>query len=310
MQDLNDLIIFAKIVELRGFSAAARSLGIPKSNVSYRMARLEERLGVRLLQRSTRQVSVTDIGDAFYKYCARIAAEADEAEAAVRDVQATPRGLLRVSMPVAFGCIFMVPLIVDFLTRYPEVRVKMVSTSRRVDIIEENFDVVVRIGQLASSSLIARHLGVLHQHLYAAPRYITRQGTPTAPEDLGTHDGFVLGDSDAMAQWTLTGDNRQETVSFSPRGAANDPMMLRSLVVGGLGIAMIPDILCQHEEEEGELVRILPEWSGPPIDFHVLYPSHRGIPLVVRTFLDFIIKRLSALDGAKGRERIRMPHPS
>lgn len=308
MQDINDLIIFARIVELHGFSAAARSLGIPKSNVSYRMARLEERLGVRLLQRSTRQVSVTEIGNTYYKYCARIAAEASEAEVAIRDMQATPRGLLRISMPIAFGCMFVVPLIIEFMTRYPEVRVKMVSTSRRVDIIEENFDVVIRIGRLASSSLIARHLGVLRQHLYASSRYLTRQGTPNSIEDLDAHECFVLGESDDSGQWTLVEGSRQETVSLSPRGAANDPVMLRSLVVGGLGIALMPDLLCWQEEEDGKLVRVLPEWSGPPLDFHVLYPSHRGIPLVVRTFLDFIIKRLSVLDDTSGGKPVRVPH--
>lgn len=293
MQDVNDLVIFAKIVELRSFSAAARLLGLPKSNVSHRVARLEERLGVRLLQRSTRSVSVTPIGDTYYRYCQKIARDVEEAAAAIRDIQSVPRGLLRVSFPVAFGSIFMSPLIIEFMNLYPEVRVKIVSTDRRVAIIDENFDVVVRIGWLPPSALIARHLGVLHQHLYATPQYLDRRGVPATLDELRRHDCFAFGDGDGAAHWTLVGAGGRQDVAFEPRSTSNDPLMLRSLVMGGLGIAMIPDILCHAYEQQRRLVRVLPEWSAPPIDLHLLYPTHKGLPLVVRTFLDFIIKNLS-----------------
>ncbi len=293
MEDLNDLVIFAKIVELRSFSAAARSLGMPKSNVSYRMTRLEERLGVRLLQRTTRSLSVTSAGDLYYQHCKTIARNAEEASAAIHNIQARPRGILRISFPIAFGHIFIVPLIVDFMTLYPEVRVLMFSSDRRVDLIEENFDLVIRIGPLQPSAMIARRLGTLHQHLFASPKYLARRGTPVLPEELSAHDCIAFGESISSTQWTLIGPNETKVIQFEPRSAGNDPIMLRSLVSKDLGIAMISDVLCRQTEATGELVRILPAWSAPPIDCHVLFPSHKGLPLLVRTFLDYVTSKLA-----------------
>jgi DNA-binding transcriptional LysR family regulator len=293
MEDLNDLVIFAKIVELRSFSAAARSLGMPKSNVSYRMTRLEERLGVRLLQRTTRSLSVTSAGDLYYQHCKTIAQKAEEASAAIHNIQAHPRGVLRISFPIAFGQIFVVPLIVGFMNLYPEVRVMMFSSDRRVDLIEENFDLVIRIGPLQPSAMIARRLGTLHQHLFASPRYLARRGTPALPKELSAHECIAFGENIALAQWTLLGPNETKIIQFEPRSAGNDPVILRSLAAGDLGIAMISDVLCHQSEATGELVRILPEWSAPPIDCHALFPSHKGIALVVRTFLDYVIGKLA-----------------
>jgi DNA-binding transcriptional LysR family regulator len=293
MEDLNDLVIFAKIVELRSFSAAARSLGMPKSNVSYRMTRLEERLGVRLLQRTTRSLNVTSAGEIYYQHCRTIAQKAEEASAAIHNIQAQPRGLLRVSFPVAFGSIFLLPLIIDFLTLYPEVRMMMLSSDRRVDLIEENFDVAIRIGRLQPSAMIARRLGSLHQHLFASPKYLARRGTPVSPEELDSHECLGFGENMSSAQWTLIGPGATKVVSFQPRSAGNDPIILRSLVIGGLGIAMISDILCHQFEASGEMVRVLPEWSAPPIDCHALFPSHKGLSVVVRTFLDYVVAKFA-----------------
>jgi DNA-binding transcriptional LysR family regulator len=293
MEDLNDLVIFAKIVELRSFSAAARSLRMPKSNVSYRMTRLEERLGVRLLQRTTRSLSVTSAGELYYQHCRTIAQTAEEANVAIHNIKARPHGVLRISFPVAFGQIFVVPLIVGFMTLYPEVRVMMYSSDRRVDLIEDNFDLVIRIGPLQPSAMIARRLGTLHQHLFASPRYLARHGTPTLPEEINAHDCIAFGENIASAQWTLLGPNETKVIQFEPRSTGNDPIMLRSLAAGGLGIALISDVLCNQTEATGELVRILPEWSAPPIDCHALFPSHKGLALVVRTFLDYIIGNLA-----------------
>lgn len=293
MRDLNDMITFAKVVEMRSFSGAARALGVPKSNVSHRVARLEELLGVRLLQRSTRRVGLTAVGEVYYHYCSRIVAVVDEANTAVCNQQGIPRGLLRISMPVAFGQYFMAAIIVNFLVHYPDIRVKLLLTDRNTDLIEEGFDVAVRMGRLAESSLIARRLGVVQQHLYVSPAYLATHDTPQALDDLEKLDCLALTTHEGPTCWKITENGKEKVVTFLPRATSNDPMTLLSMVSGGLGIAMIPDILCQPGKTDAQLIRLCPKWIGPSIDCSALYPSHRGVTPALRTFIDFTIQKFS-----------------
>ncbi|MBI5121125.1 MAG: LysR family transcriptional regulator [Rhodospirillales bacterium] len=300
MRDLNEIIIFAKIVELGSFSKAAQFLGIPKSNVSQKLAHLEECLGVRLLQRSTRQMSLTPTGELFYKHCERIITELDAANAVVLNQQESPRGLLRLSLPVALGQHFILPIIDEFLDQFPDIRLKLLLTDHLVDVIDEGFDLVIRMGQLADSSLVARRLGVVRQRIFASTDYLAKRGTPKTIEELVEHDCLGQSGNADIAQWKLVGAGAEKTVCFTPRVVCNDPLVLLSMVSAGLGIAMIPDILLSLRQQDEKLVCLFPEWSAPPKDCHALFPSHRGMAPTVRVFLDFVIRRFSVVSSSGG----------
>ncbi|HEX2881045.1 MAG TPA: LysR family transcriptional regulator, partial [Polyangiaceae bacterium] len=189
--DLNEIAIFAQVVQAGSFTSAAAQLGMPKSTVSRKIAELEERLDSRLLQRTTRKLSLTDAGRAYYDYCARIVADIDEAERAVTSLQAIPKGLLRITAPINMG--FLAPIISDYLKRFPEVNIDLFCTARTVDLVEERFDVGIRAGVLADSTLIARNLGTIKWFLVAGPGYLKERGRPRLPEDLKKHDCLLFG---------------------------------------------------------------------------------------------------------------------
>ncbi len=294
MMDLNGMIIFARVVDEGGFSAAGRYLGLPKSNVSRRVAKLEDRLGVRLLERTTRRVHTTEIGDVYYRHCKRIQEEADHAEVSVNLLSDSPRGLLRIGASVTTGRHLISPLIAEFLKLCPDVRVDLVLSNRRIDIIEEGFDLVIRIGTLEDSNLIGKHLGVSQRRLYASPAYLSERGAPTTPEALADHDCLAMRDAQGLIRWALRRGATGETVTISPRVEINDFPSLRQITLDGGGVGSLPSYLCTTLEQEGALVRVLPGWSLPPVDFHALYPSHRGTTPKVRAFLDFIGPRVAA----------------
>ncbi len=294
MIDLNDLIVFARVVDEGGFSAAGRQLGLPKSNVSRRVSRLEDRLGVRLLERTTRQVHTTEIGDVYYRHCKRIQEEADHADTSVNHLSEAPRGLLRVGCSVTTGRHLVSPHLADFLAAHPEVRVDLVLSNRRIDIIEEGFDLVIRIGTLNDSNLIAKNLGISERNLYANPVYLAAHGAPAHPKDLERHDCLAMRDAQGQVRWALQSDGLTETVSILPRTEINDFPSLLQVTLDGGGIASLPSYLCAGPIRDGALVRVLPGWSLPAVGFHALYPSHRGATPKVRAFLDFIAPRIAA----------------
>src|SRR5262245_27738901 len=187
--DLNEIAVFARVVQAGSFTAAAKALGMPKSTVSRKVSELEERLGSRLLQRTTRKLSLTDVGRTYYDYSARIVGEVEDAERAVSDLQSTPRGLLRVTAPVNFA--FLNPIAADYLRRYADVRLDLFCTGRSVDLVEERFDVGIRAGALVDSTLIARSLGTVRWFLVATPGYFRKRGRPRSPEDLTKHDSLL-----------------------------------------------------------------------------------------------------------------------
>lgn len=291
--DLNDMAVFAKVVGHRGFSAAAEVVGLPKSNVSRRVSRLEERLGVRLLERTTRKLHLTEVGEIYYRHCQRILEEAEHADLCVNRLLETPRGLLRISASVSTGQHLLAPIISDFMAQHPAVQVQLVLANRQVDVIEEGFDLVIRIGRLEDSSLVARGLGRSQLYLYASPAYLKRRDTPRDPDDLKNHDCLVMSDLEGPNRWQLVNADHRKTLTLQARAIINDFTTLRQIMLDGGGIAILPSYMCDDDQRQNKILRVLPGWSFPPVEFHALYPSHRGATPKVRAFLDFLVDRIA-----------------
>jgi DNA-binding transcriptional LysR family regulator len=287
--DLNELLVFARVVQAGSFTAAARALRMPKSTVSRKVSELEQRVGAQLLQRTTRQLRLTDVGQAYYAHCARVVAEAEEAELAVTRMQGAPQGLLRVTTPLTFS--FLGPLVAEFLKRYPGVQVEMVCTDRSVALVEEGFDVAVRAGKLADSTLIARRLGSIERIVVAAPSYLEAHGAPKTPRDLEKHDCLIFGLAVGGAVWTLHSGAKTVEVAVRGRMAVNEPDMLRALSRAGAGIALSPDVHYLQDVAAGHLRRVLPEWSSTGTPVHAVYPGTRHHVPKVMAFVDFLRER-------------------
>ncbi len=292
IRDLNELAVFTYVVEHGGFTAAAEATQLPKSNISRRIASLEERLCVRLLERTTRKVHVTEIGDIYYRHCRRMLDEADDADLYVEQAMEIPRGTLRVSASVTTGQHLLAPMAAEFMAQYPEVQFELVWTNRRVDVIDEGFDLAIRIGPLQDSSLVARGLGQWRLCLYASAEYLKARGTPQKPEDLHDHDCLLMSDMRGSNQWTLSTGDVTEQVVLTPRASVNDFDTLRRMVADGGGIAILPSYM-HFGDYHNRLVRVLDDWAGRLIELHAIFPSHRGATPKVRAFLDFLIVRLA-----------------
>ena len=289
--DLNEIMVFARVVQAGSFTTAAAELGMPKSTVSRKVTELEARLGARLLQRTTRKLSLTDAGRTYYDYCARIVGEIEDAERAVSSLQDAPRGLLRVTAPIHVG--YLGPIVADFLKRYPDVRLELLCTGRVVDLIEERFDLSIRAGVLADSSLVARSLGLVRWFLVATPAYLKRRGRPKSPGDLARHDCLLFGAGSTAAALHLEDGERSTHVSLSPRLLVADMDVLRAVATSGLGIAVLPAYQCVEELRAGRLERVLREWNAPPTPVHVVYPSTRHISPKVSRFVEHLQQRMT-----------------
>jgi DNA-binding transcriptional LysR family regulator len=289
--DLNEMVVFARVVQAGSFTAAAKALAMPKSTVSRKVAELEERLDARLLQRTTRKLSLTDVGRTYYEYCARIAGEAEDAERAVSDLQATPRGLLRVTAGV--NPTWLGPIAGEYMKRYPEVRLELYCTGRSVDLVEERFDVGIRAGVLADSSLIARSIGRTTWYLVATPAYLKRRGRPKSPGDLGAHDCLLFGVGAATVTLRLVRGDEHAEVAVAPRLIASDFDIVDSVVAAGHGIGLVPAFRCVTLLRERKLERVLREWDAPSTPMHVVYPSTRHLSPKVKSFVDHVQARMS-----------------
>lgn len=287
--DLNELLVFAKVVQAGGFTAAARGLRMPKSTVSRKVSELEERVGAQLLQRTTRKLRLTEVGQAYYEHCARIVAEAEAAELAVTRLQSAPHGLLRVTAPLTFS--MLGPLVADFMKSYPEVQIELVCTDRTVDLMEEGFDVAIRAGKLADSSLMARRLGSIERLVVASPSYVKARGAPKTPKELEKHECLLFGSGRENNVWSLHAGNRSVEVSLSSRFVVNEPDMLRAVTLAGAGISLLPNIYCTTDINAGSLQHILPDWTSPGAPVHAVYPSTRHHSPKVTAFVDFLRER-------------------
>ncbi len=294
MNDLNDLYYFAAVVDHGGFAAAERALGIPKSRLSRRISALEGELGVRLLQRSTRRFAVTDVGTSVHRHAQSMLAEAQAAREAVDRLSAEPRGVVRVSVPVGLAQQQIPQLLPEFLARYPKVRVQLHVSNRRVDLINEGFDVAVRVRNKLDDdgSLIMRSFGQIQELLVASPAYLDRAGRPKTPDELADHVTLSMSEDEARQRWELQRDGETRRIDLKPRVAGFDFPMLMALAKQGVGITMLPETLCADAVRAGELEVVLPQWRLPQGIAHVVFASRRGMLPAVRVFIDFLAEKV------------------
>ncbi|MBD3897233.1 LysR family transcriptional regulator [Halomonas sp. ML-15] len=294
LQDLNDALIFAKVVDQGSFIAAAKQLHLSKTTVSRKVQGLEERLGARLLHRTTRNLSLTEAGAVYFEYCNRIAQDLDQAANAVQRLEDSPRGWLRVTAPFTMCTEFTSDLIREFRERYPQVRIDMVLSNDRLDLVTNQIDVALRVGPLPDSSLIARPLARFRSFVYASDSYIALHGEPTEPADLARHPALAKS-TDQRGQrylWQLRKGARQEEVEIDPIAVANDPFVLRGLLVEGQGLMLTSEIVACLGPDEQRLQRVLEGWEGPEVELNAVFPGGRLISPKVRTFVDFVVERM------------------
>ncbi len=312
MNDLNDLYYFAMVVEHGGYAAAERVLGISKSRLSRRVAHLEETLGTRLLQRSARRFAVTEVGRNVFRHAQAMIAEAQSAREAVDRLSAEPRGLVRVACPVQIAQQHLAGLLPQFLADHPQVRIQLEVSNRRVDLINEGFDIALRVrSQLNDDGdLVMRRFGTVQQLLVASPRYLARRGRPTSPANLASHVTLAMTGDEARPRWELHGpDGRIERSEIQPRLIAHDFPVLLSAAVAGLGIALLPETVCADQVGAGELEQVLPDWSLPQGIFHAVFPSRRGLLPAVRVFIDHLVEQIPRSLEAARLDCLRTPGP-
>jgi DNA-binding transcriptional LysR family regulator len=292
MDRLSEMEAFVRVVELGGFTDAARKMNVSKSAVSKHVAALEARLGARLLNRTTRRVSPTEIGLAYFDRASRVLADALEADAMASAMQATPKGELRVSGPLSFGVRHLAPAVAEFLTAYPEVSARVTLDDRFVELVSEGFDVAIRVGALPDSSLMAKKLGESALLLIASPAYLAAKGAPRAVDDLADHDLLHYSNLSSGNVWKLTGPGGAERqVRASGRLTFNNGDALLCAAQRGLGIALSPAFICADAAREGRVVEILPENRPAPVGVWAVYPAGRFLQPKLRVFIDFLADR-------------------
>lgn len=293
-QDLNDTLIFVKVVEHGSFTAAARSLALPKTTVSRKVQELEERLGAQLLNRTTRKLGLTEAGAIYFEHGQRIARELDEAEGAVGQLQGGPRGWLRLTTPYSLGISRIAPLLGEFHRLHPEVRIELYLSNDNVDLISTEIDIALRVGRLPDSSLSARKLATLRTQVYASPRYLERHGEPLHPDDLQHHRILTLAKSRRGNQyvWPLSDGAGLVDYPINPIMIANDPAALTGALVCGEGLMLANDIGVKSLVENGSVQRVLAGWIGPELELNALFNRGLVVSPKVRAFIDFLVERL------------------
>jgi len=287
----DEIEVFIKVVELGSFSAAADSLNLPQSTVSRKIQRLEERLAVRLLNRTTRLVKVTTVGEGYYLHCVQIIKDLFEANRAVKSSHEEPKGLLRITAPTESVNLFLGEIINDFLNLYPGIEVNVVASNTMVNPIEEGFDVAIRLANLKDSTLIARSLGRPQDYLCTAPDYLEKYGYPTDIEELSNHKCLRMSNPEPISTWELNKGKERKLVVVEGPAVVNSLVLLHQLTCGGHGIAKLPGYLCRENINNGSLIHLLPDWSFPLRTLSVVYPSSRHLSANVRIFVDYLIEK-------------------
>ncbi|WPC06649.1 LysR family transcriptional regulator [Pseudomonas benzenivorans] len=289
---LDDALIFTRVVECHSFTLAAQGLGMQKSTVSRRIVLLEERLGVRLLNRTTRKLRLTEVGQAYYERCRQIMLDFAEAEQAVMQLQQAPSGLLRITAPIEFGQLLLGRVLGEFMRQYPQITAEVELTSRHVDPVEEGVDIAILVGQPQDSTLIARKLFEVERRLCASPAYLRAQGTPQTVAELEGHRAILL-PHDSPRHWPLLG----ESLSCQRVLACNNITFAREAALAGAGIAGLPRMICAEALLSGRLVHLLPDACLPTGELYAVYPSRRFQAMKVKTFLDFLMRSLPVEGG-------------
>lgn len=296
MLDLTDIRAFARIADLKSVSGAARTLKAPKSSVSRSLSRLEAAVGVVLVERSTRHLRLTEAGALFLSHALRILNDVDEAETALGSFAGAPRGTLRVNAPFTFAVGLLAPMLPAFLASYPEVRVVLDIENRLIDMLAEDIDLVIRVGELADSALIARRLATIELWACASPAYVAARGMPASAQDLSAHE--LIAWADRTTTWGFRScEGKLEEVEVLPRTVVPEPAAAQLVVEGGAGIARLPDFIAADPIAKGTLVRVLPHLKPDAVDVHALYPSHRSLSVKVRVFIDALVIHLARMRG-------------
>jgi DNA-binding transcriptional LysR family regulator len=312
MDRFTGMAVFAKVVDTASFAEAARHFGMSPAMVSKHVRTLEERLGVRLLNRTTRRVSATEVGQNYYERCLRILSELEDAERAAGDQQAAPRGVLRLTAPVSFSFRHLAPAIADYLSAHPDVSIDLSLNDHYVDLIEERFDVAIRVGRLADSSLISRKLCSIAMTVCASPAYLEANGTPQEPSDLTKHNCLVYTYAMRQSAWRFVDRAGQEhIVQVNGRFLANNGDALLALAVKGAGIVLSPDFIVEDDVQAGRLIRLLPEFAAGETPVHAVYPHSKYLSAKTRTFIDFLATRSarSPQIKANGADEKNKAHP-
>ena len=302
LTDLDDFYCFALVVEHGGFSAAERATDIPKSKLSRRVYNLEEQLGVRLIQRSSRHFAVTDIGMDVYRHAQVMMNAAQAAHDVVNHLSSQPRGVIKVSVPVDIAQNQMAKILPAFLKKYPEVRVQMMVSNRRVDVINEGIDLALRVRSKLDDdpNLVLRQFAAIEQRLFASQAYLNEFGHLTTPEQLSEHRIISMAEEHLDQHFLLSGpDHQQKKIKVNPVIMGSNLLMLAELASQNCGIALLPDSIAQDFINSGQLVKVLPEWTAPHGIFHAVYPSRRGLLPAVRVFIDYLVEQLTLCSTIK-----------
>ncbi len=296
LSDLDDFYCFAMVVEHGGFSAAERATDIPKSKLSRRVYNLEEKLGVRLIQRGSRHFVVTDIGMNVYHHAQTMLNAAQAAHDLVDHLSNQPRGLVKISLPVSIAQQEITQILPQFLKQYPEIKVQMLVTNRRVDLINEGIDLALRVRSNLDDdpSLIIRRFSHIEQHLFATQAYLNQYGEIKTPQDLSNHRILSMADDHLIQQISLSNhDHHHVKIKVNPMIMGSDLNMLAQLVSQDCGVALLPDTIAESYIQSGQFIRVLPDWKAPHGIFHAVYPSKRGLLPAVRVFIDYLVEKFT-----------------
>jgi DNA-binding transcriptional LysR family regulator len=294
--DMNDTLVFIKVVEDGSFTAAARNLRLPKTTVSRKIRELEERLGVQLLHRTTRSLGLTEAGTTYFQHCRRIPQALVDAEIAISQLQGKPRGNLRITASYSVAVSLLAPLLGEFREIYPDVRVELVLSHQTLDLVEEEIDIALRMGNLPDSSMAARQIAVLPNRIYASPAYLARHGEPAHPLELRQHLALVtrVARSGSSYAWPMSNGGAHENYEISPVIEADDPEILKPPLFAGAGLMMATDMIMHRHAAEGLVRPILSGWQGRCPALHAVFPRGHVQPPKLRAFIDFLVPRLQA----------------
>lgn len=297
MDTLTGMKLFNKVAETGSFSAAGRSIGLAPSSVSRQISSLEEALGTRLFNRTTRKLHLTEAGEIYYGHTERILADIDEANAAVSELQDQPRGILRLNIPVVFGRRYIATTLPEFLERYPEVDVELQVTDHYVDLIEQGADLAIRIGGLTNTSFIARKLASIRRVLVASPDYVARHGAPVCPEDLHDHNCLRIRVNPGESHWELESIKSGKVTDVNVHGnlVSNNVEAINAAMLNGGGIALLPIWVVGKDIQRGDAQLLMPDYRATPTDVdsavYAVYPYTRNVSAKVRAYIDFIAEK-------------------
>lgn len=304
--DLNDWLVFTRVIEMGGLSEASRRLGLPKSTLSRRLARLEADVGARLITRRGRTFELTDAGRAFYEEARQVSAQVEDARERLATRTGRAGGTIRMTAPMTPGGRFLGTWLARFLCAYPDIRIELDLSDRIVNLYEQGYDLALRVGPLADSALVARSLGGSERLLVATPECIARTARPDTPARLTELPCIGFGEQrSGFGTWTLLQGRRVQTVRYRPVLRCNDMATILQACRAGAGIALIPDFVCREALQSGELERVLPDWHGPPAEFYLVYPERRLLPGRVRLLVEFLLDCSRSVQAESRSPRLR-----